>query len=260
MPARNAIVIATHNVYSYRTSRADQAACLRAAAGVINVGRNIRPRALLRACDVDPDTPQHWADWARPDVLSTRALAPLREVLQRYASGDRGLGNASRDAVQEVRRRVGKSGLPDAALVVIDEAHNLKSTHSAIYQALISVLSSRFDALLFLTATPFQLGRDELLNIVNFFRFARAYEGREQVFAERVDAMRRAMDEWVEALDAFGAAWLDLDASATSRCVALITSGAGAGDDAGNLELRAAEAFARCMTPSSTLSPGRGRS
>ena len=40
-PARNAIVIMTHRVYSHRTSRADQAACLRAAASLINVGHNI---------------------------------------------------------------------------------------------------------------------------------------------------------------------------------------------------------------------------
>jgi superfamily II DNA or RNA helicase len=256
-PARNAIVIATHNVYSYRTSRADQAACLRAAAAAIDVGRNIRPRALLRACDVDPDTPPEWADWARPDVLRPRTLVPLRELLERYASGERGLGAASRDAVQDVRRHVGQGRLPDAALVVIDEAHNLKSTHSAIYQALMSVLSSRFDALLFLTATPFQLGRDELLNIVDFFRFARAYEGREQDFVRRVDSMRHAMDEWVNALDAFGAAWRDLDASQASHCIALIANGAAVADSgAGNLAQRAADAFARCITAKRRLEAG----
>ena len=255
-PARNAIVITTHRVYSHRTSRADQAACLRAAASTIKVGRNIRPRALLRACDVDPDTPVAWADWARPDVLTLRTLAPMTNVLKRYASGERGLGEASRSAVQEVRRRVGKSSLPDAALVVIDEAHNLKSTQSAIYQALMSVLSSRFDALLFLTATPFQLGRRELLTIVDFFRFARAYEGREAIFDERVDTMRRAMDGWVDALDGFGAAWRDLDAEGAARCAALIANNNDPRPEVGNLELRADEAFDRCLAAKRDLQSG----
>jgi hypothetical protein len=66
-------------------------------------------------------------------------------------------------------------------------APNLKSTQSTMYQALMSVLSNRFYALLFLTATAFQLGRNELLTIIDFFRFARAYEGREHVFDQRVD-------------------------------------------------------------------------
>ena len=107
----------------------------------------------------------------------------------------------------DVRRAAGRKLLPDAALVVIDEAHNLKSTKSQIYQSLMSVLSGGFDALLFLTATPFQLGRYELRNIVDFFRHARTYEGREEAFGQRVAEMEAGMSAYIDALDQFGIAW-----------------------------------------------------
>jgi superfamily II DNA or RNA helicase len=255
-PAKNAIVVATHGIYSYKITDADHAACLRAAAAVLDVGHKIRPRALLRACEVDPDAPAEYALWAVPDVLKPRVLAPLRELLRRYALGERDLGPDARRAIQEVRRRAGSARLPDAALVVIDEAHHLKSTHSTVYQALMGVLDKRFDALLFLTATPFQLGRGELLNIVGFFRSARAYEGREDVFERRVTAMSNAMDHWVDALDAFGDAWRDLDADQASRCAELIADRSVNGDGASDLVHRAVEAFDRCIGAKHELEEG----
>jgi hypothetical protein len=256
VPAKNAIVIATHNIYSYRTSEADQVACLRAAAAVLDVGHKIRPRALLRACEVDPDATSNGALWALPDVLRPRILAPLRDVLRRYVMGERDLGDDARWAVQEVRRRAGSARLPDAALVVIDEAHHLKSTHSTVYEALMGVLDKRFDALLFLTATPFQLGRSELLNIVGFFRSARSYEGREDAFEQRVRLMSKAMDHWVDALDSFGDAWRDLDVEQAARSAELIADRSASGEAASDLVHRAADAFDHCMEAKLDLERG----
>jgi hypothetical protein len=57
--------------------------------------------------------------------------------------------------------------------LLLRNADQLKSTSSAIYRSLMGVLDERFDALLFLTATPFQLRRRELLTIIDFFKAAR---------------------------------------------------------------------------------------
>ncbi len=76
----------------------------------------------------------------------------------------------------------------------------------------MTVLRGRFDALLFLTATPFQLGSYELGNIVEFFRDGRGAR-RSQDFDDRVARMKAAMHTYIEALDAFGSAWSSLEAT-----------------------------------------------
>ncbi len=54
--------------------------------------------------------------------------------------------------------------------LLLRDADELKSTSSAFYRSLMGALDQRFDALLFLTTTPFQLRRRELLTIIDFFR------------------------------------------------------------------------------------------
>lgn len=251
---RNAIVVAQHNAYSGKTSEADKRACIKAAARRLDLGRRPQIPALLRACEIESDG--SWTRWAHDDVLDARALEPLRPVLEAYLDGERNLWDPMRFGVQEVRLNVGRRLLPDAALVIIDEAHNLKSTHSANYRALMSVLSQQFDALLFLTATPFQLGRDELLNIVRFFRHARAYDGREQEFAARLDAMRAGMAGWVRALDHFRAGWQGLDAEQARECRALIEGGEAPGNGGGTPVEQTARLFRSALTAKRDLEAG----
>jgi hypothetical protein len=251
---RNAIVVAQHNAYSGKTSEADKRACVKAAAQRLDLGRRPQIPALLRACQITSDG--SWARWASDDVLDASALEPLRPVLEAYLDGERDLWDPMRFAVQDVRLNVGRKLLPDAALVIIDEAHNLKSTESANYRALMSVLSARFDALLFLTATPFQLGRDELLGIVRFFRHARAYDGREREFTARLDAMRTGMTGWVRALDHFRAAWQGLDVEQAGECRALIERGDAPGNSGGTPVEQTVRLFGSCLVAKRALEEG----
>lgn len=248
--ARNAIVVARHSVYSYRTSEYDQAACVHVALDKLPEGRGRRRKAVLSACGLQPTMRGDWGSWARPSRLTIDALKPMRAVLRRYADGDRDLSEAMLDAVQRVRRRVGSKSLPDAALVVIDEAHNLKSATSTVYGSLLDVLDQRFDALLFLTATPFQLGRHELLHIVGFFQASRRHSGNEEAFARRRQELGDAMDSYIEALDRFGDAWRDLDDPRVAAARRLIASG---GDEHDPLVLETAEAFARVAASKARL-------
>lgn len=209
--SKQAIVVAQHSVYSYRTSVNDQAACVHAALEKLPEGKGRHRKAVLRRFGLDPSSPGDQGSWAKPNRLTVGALKPMRSVLQRYADGEPDLWEAMLDAVQQTRRHVGRKNLPDAALVVVDEAHNLKSTTSSIYRSLLDVLDQRFDALLFLTATPFQLGRSELLHIVGFFKASRRHTGNEASFALRQEELGDAMDFYIAALDRFGDTWRDLN-------------------------------------------------
>jgi superfamily II DNA or RNA helicase len=147
-------------------------------------------------------------------------------MLARYGAGERALQHDMRAAVQGVRRLVGRRALPNAGLVIIDEAHNLKSTTSAVYRSLMDVIDQKFGALLFLTATPFQLGRSELLTIVDFFKASRRHKEDPEALARRRQALSDAMDRHVEALERFGAAWRGLSEDQSAVASAAIAGNA----------------------------------
>jgi len=212
-PKPDSIVITTHGVFSRRTSEWDRGVCLATWLEKRCKAKRKPWARLFRACGLEQwHDSEQYAKWASREVLTAAVLKPLDDLWARYEAGERNLDWALADCVQDVRRETGRRLLPKAALVVIDEAHNLKSTNSQVYKSLMYVLSKRFDALLFLTATPFQLGRSELRNIVEFFRNANTYAGREEEFDRRVAVMEAGMTGYVEALDQFGAAWRLLDA------------------------------------------------
>ena len=219
---RNAIVITTHSVYSYRTSEGDQVACLRAALEILPEGRGRHHNAVLKAFGLGQHSGDFWPSWAHASALNKTTLKPLAPLLQRYREGERGMQIDMRAAVQDVRRLVGRRALPDSGLVIIDEAHNLKSTSSAIYRSLMGVLDQHFDALLFLTATPFQLGRHELLTIIDFFKASRLHKQNPTAFADQRQALSDAMDDHVDALKRFGKSWRDLTRDQVAQAPAAI--------------------------------------
>lgn len=206
----NAVVIARHSLFSYQMSKYDVAAVVES---YIRGLPSPRPfRRFMKACGLNPDEGV-WPSWADQSILERdrRLLRPLDVVYQRYQGGERQLADATRRAVQRVRLEMGRRLLPNASLIVVDEAHNLRSTDSSVYRSLMHVLSGKFDALLFLTATPFQLGRSELRNVIEFFRHARGHEDVRGEFDRRLVALEQAMDRYIVALDAFAWQWKTLE-------------------------------------------------
>jgi hypothetical protein len=216
-PKKDDIVITQHSVFSRQTSEWDRVRCVEAWLShryrSVSGGARAPRQRFFAACGLDrAKVDDGWATWAQDDVLTATTLSPLDHVWRAYDAGRRDLRNLMRNAVLDVRREVGRRVLPDLALVVVDEAHNLGSTSSQIYGSLMYVLRDRFDSMLFLTATPFQLGRDELRNVVEFFRSARAQASeRCERFDARVAQMLAGMDKYMRALSDFGLAWADLD-------------------------------------------------
>jgi hypothetical protein len=154
---------------------------------------------VLRACEVD--------------------LGPLREVLgalpiksSEYIE-DR-LQNV-RTGLREVLPQVWTAALKRARfkspLLILDEAHHLKNPATELASLFVTdearedaevldgALSHRFARMLFLTATPFQLGHHELLNILSRFAAIRwpAVPPRKdrEAFAAHRQALERALDD-----------------------------------------------------------------
>ena len=93
--------------------------------------------------------------------------------------------NAARKALRQIEEALWKDLLAQARwrspLLVMDEAHHLKNPDTALARQLQSpdlqqdlrtgdgAMARAFDRMLFLTATPFQLGHHELLSVLDRF-------------------------------------------------------------------------------------------
>ncbi len=91
-------------------------------------------------------------------------------------------------------------------LLVMDEAHHAKNDSTRLARLFrqesqddIALLKDKFDRMIFLTATPFQLGHQELIRILRSFTAARwssreAPEGTRETFKFKMDELEKALD------------------------------------------------------------------
>ncbi len=95
-------------------------------------------------------------------------------------------------------------------LLILDEAHHLKNPATALASLFVNseaeqdatvlqgALKGRFERMLFLTATPFQLGHGELLKVLDRFRGIRWKDGSPKMdiddFRERLEALHAILD------------------------------------------------------------------
>lgn len=122
--------------------------------------------------------------------------------------------NEARRVLREVEEQLWKSLLAKAnwrsPLLVMDEAHHLKNPRTALARQLQSQVSVKdlrtgdgamaraFDRMLFLTATPFQLGHHELVGVLERFgdvRWNAKVLGEHNEFREALRKLRHRLDE-----------------------------------------------------------------
>ena len=92
-------------------------------------------------------------------------------------------------------------------LLVLDEAHHAKNDTTRLAQLFrpetdedVALLNDKFDRMLFLTATPFQLGHQELIRVLRSFAAVRwsyspAPRGTADVFHQQMKLLENALDE-----------------------------------------------------------------
>lgn len=150
--------------------------------------------------------------------LELRELADaLRQMPIRASGGDDRVGERIA-AVRAVLRAVEKGIWAEvlkrshwrSPLLVMDEAHHLKNSSTQLAKQLQSpdlegdlktgdgALAKRFDRMLFLTATPFQLGHRELVHVLQRFgdvRWDSEALGDQDAFLQDLDGLKAALDE-----------------------------------------------------------------
>jgi hypothetical protein len=160
------------------------------------------PKAVLRSLDeIDlrelAEALQH---------MPVRARGGAERVSERVA--------AVREELRKVDRRLWGEVLAKSRwrspLLVMDEAHHLKNSDTQLAKQLQSAesaddlrtgdgaMAQSFDRMLFLTATPFQLGHKELVHVLERFadvRWDAAAFGEKTSFKESLAALHRALDD-----------------------------------------------------------------
>ena len=159
------------------------------------------------------------------DVLEALHEAPENDSAN-YARRLAGARHAINDALQELWRDCLRNLHFRLPLLVLDEAHHLKNAQTrlaSLFQVTDAAgdaeeiaghgpLGGVFERMLFLTATPFQLGHHELCSVLERFNgicWRRGYaprSGRES-FQKQIAAVREQLDAAQEASLCFDAAW-----------------------------------------------------
>ncbi len=166
-------------------------------------------------------------------TLSGIDLSPLAEALKQMPLRARGGQErvserlkVARAALKEEEQLLWKELLSQARwrspLLVMDEAHHLKNPATSLARQLQSKDTSRalrtgdgamagaFDRMLFLTATPFQLGHHELVRVLERFadvRWEAAQLGEPERFRQRLEALGKHLDESQRTAVAFRRSW-----------------------------------------------------
>jgi Helicase conserved C-terminal domain/SNF2-related domain len=169
-------------------------------------------RTVLRKALIDP------GDDPVPDallrVLPSVDIAPLVDALTHLplrtgAHVDERLRRVRSEvaqAIQEVWRRCMREMHIELPLLILDEAHHLKNRWTRFaslfetpeaekdVELLRGPFGSVFDRMLFLTATPFQLGHHELIEVLRRFTAIRWGDGLErEAYVAELELMERAL-------------------------------------------------------------------
>lgn len=115
--------------------------------------------------------------------------------------------------IKELRYKVINSVIPNASLLILDEAHKMKNENTVKRQSLQSAVNNRFDKAIFLTATPFQLGEAELKSIINMFKSGRTAKKDILAFDERVNSLFIEMQKYKMQINEFECYVKNLDAA-----------------------------------------------
>lgn len=140
------------------------------------------------------------------EVIPERASKNLKVRLQEASHA---LNNASDGVLPPIWQQTLRKMHLSMPLLVLDEAHRVRNGGVQLAQLLKEqhdnleesggALAHRFERMLFLTATPFQLGHAELCNVLSRFESV-AWKGaaaptmRREAFTDKIDQLKQSLD------------------------------------------------------------------
>ncbi|HIJ02430.1 MAG: hypothetical protein A2W17_12410 [Planctomycetes bacterium RBG_16_41_13] len=168
---------------------------------------------LLQKCDLRTFnesmvmTPEKWFEKNREKFLDYETIknidySPFDETIRNGCSE-----KVFKDACRKIRNQI----IPEFAFCIIDEAHNYKNPWVVGYKLFndedspAHTLRGKFEKMLFLTATPFQLGYHELLNIFRMFKAAKTCA---KDFDDQIKTLDGLLSNYSKAVERFEYAWL----------------------------------------------------
>lgn len=121
----------------------------------------------------------------RPEFVSGSLRSKMRDQF------DEAYRSAYRQWLEIVRWR--------SPLLILDEAHHAKNHWTRLAGLFRALLKDKFDRILFLTATPFQLGHRELIRVLQSFQAVRWFSkesptGMPENFSRTMQELEQAMD------------------------------------------------------------------
>lgn len=152
------------------------------------------------------------------EEMPVRAVGGGARVSERVTEARRALKEVERDLWSELLTQARWR----SPLLVMDEAHHLKNPGTSLARQLQSpdseasmrtgdgAMARAFDRMLFLTATPFQLGHHELVRVLERFgdvRWNEAELGERERFLKKLDELRDELDDSQRAAIALQRAW-----------------------------------------------------
>jgi superfamily II DNA or RNA helicase len=176
------------------------------------------PEALVNAMDALPDTVRDAIADALVDALPRRESANSDERARRA----REKLNAVFDEIWQTWLAEGLKKIERLPLLIVDEAHHLKNPSTRLaslfveseddQKSLAGPLNGVFERMLFLTATPFQLGHEELLKVLERFanvawQSTHAPRRPRSTFLAELDSLRGALDRAQHASLGLSRAW-----------------------------------------------------
>ena len=184
----------------------------------------------------------HVADVLRDhERLGDRALDAMWEAAGYEAFANK---EAVDRALADLRFRIIGRLLPAVDLLVIDEAHKLKSPESVRTTGVRTAFEGRFEHALFLTATPFQLTVGELRQIFKLFALARSAP---PDLMDRADRLLADVEEYTAAYEQLERVWKRADAVIAADFVTWLEQDPGLVTDPDDVVLRPIVLAARVL-------------
>lgn len=105
--------------------------------------------------------------------------------------------------IKELRYKSLNMVLPDASLLILDEAHKMKNQDTVKRQSLQNTVTKKFDKTIFLTATPFQLQEGELRSVLEMFEAANITKFEVVEFREKARLLFLEMNKYRDLINLF---------------------------------------------------------